>query len=407
MSLLIEPRLRQNPRTMSNNRHEIDLTGPRSHTLVIEPGVGSLTVGPASLGKKADLHVGPDERIDWTVFNAFTTPAGYPWPRVVRYTGGDTGFFDWARDRPIEQMAWVPILPADTTIDASAAQVQSLSIELDQPGAHIYLSLPKTQAGKYFRLSVKGDVARFSAAGSLPSWLELTPHTSPRRNNGSYQLPEMGVLHQVATLALKNGPLRQPISLQCLSRFPNLESLSLWGNFCDLEQLARLPRLKSLELRFMPDLNGLPALNTWPDLDGFIAFNIEETAGKRLRQQLKSRAAVRAWAEHSSVTQLRKPEWWSAEFGRPFSAWPARLAKLANETYDAAQAALAKARTIADAEAAFTAFTVRFNKVESIQTTERDDLGEAVWQLSQSGPMTKLGVTEEMAQRWFDKARDY
>lgn len=33
--------------------------GPHSHTLVIEPGVGSLSIGPARLGRKADLYVEP------------------------------------------------------------------------------------------------------------------------------------------------------------------------------------------------------------------------------------------------------------------------------------------------------------------------------------------------------------
>lgn len=33
-------------------RYPIDLTGPRSHTLVIQPGVGSLSIGPSQLGKR-------------------------------------------------------------------------------------------------------------------------------------------------------------------------------------------------------------------------------------------------------------------------------------------------------------------------------------------------------------------
>jgi len=60
-------------------RYPIDLTGPRGHTLVIQPGVGSLSIGPSQLGKKADLHVASDAHIDWTVFDAFATPAGSPW----------------------------------------------------------------------------------------------------------------------------------------------------------------------------------------------------------------------------------------------------------------------------------------------------------------------------------------
>ncbi|MNH45498.1 hypothetical protein D3C79_1079570 [compost metagenome] len=50
---------------------------------------------------------------------------------------------------------------------------------------------------------------------------------------------------------------------------------------------------------------------------------------------------------------------------------------------------------------------MRFNSVKGIETTERDDLGEAVWQLSQSNHLIGQPLPEEMAQRWFDAARDY
>lgn len=383
--------------------YPIDLTGPRSHTLALRPGVGSLSIGPSQLGKKADLHVAPDARIDWTVFDAFATPAGSPWPRFLHYTGSDAGFLDWAQKRPIEEMTWAPVLSAHTVADASQSILHSMHIELGQSGGHLSLMLPK----RPFRLNVSGDLSRFSATGDMPSSLALAPRTSRRKNDPPFMLPDLGELHQVTSLTLENTPLGQPVSLACLDRFPNLDSLSLWGNFCDMDLLARHARLTNLELRFMPDLEDLPPLDTWPLLDRFIAYNVEETAGKRLRQQMKTRAKIRPWAGHASVSQLRKPEWWTTEFGRPFSAWPKRLAKLANEAYNVAQASLAQARSLADAEAAITAFTVRFNTLKGIETTEREDLGEAVWQLSQSDHLIGQPITEEMAGRWFDAARDY
>lgn len=157
----------------------------------------------------------------------------------------------------------------------------------------------------------------------------------------------------------------------------------------------------------MPDLGDLPTLNAWPLLDRFIAYNVEESAGKRIKKQMKTRAETRPWTDHASVSQLRKPEWWTTEFGRPFSSWAKRLAKLANEAYNVAQVTLSEARSFAEAEAAITAFTVRFNNLKGIETTEREDLGEAVWQLSQSDHLIGQPITEEMAQRWFDAARDY
>jgi len=384
-------------------RYPIDLTGPHSHTLVIQPGVGSLSIGPSHLGNKADLHVAPDARIDWTVFDIFTTPAGSPWPRFLYYSGSDAGFLDWAQKRPIEEMTWAPDLSADTVVDASQSILHGLYIELGQSGGRLSLKLPKGP----FRLSVSGDLLRFSATGNMPSSLTLAPRTSRRKNDPPFMLPDQGELHQVTNLTLKNTPMGQPISLDCLDQFPNLDSLSLWGNFCDMDLLARQARLTNLELRFMPDLEDLPSLDTWPLLDRFIAYNVEETTGKRLRQQMKTRAKTRPWTGYASVSQLRKPEWWTTEFGRPFSSWPKRLAKLANEAYNAAQASLAQARSFADAEAAITAFTVRFNTLKGIETTEREDLGEAVCQLSQSDHLIGQPIAEEMAQCWFDAAREY
>ncbi|MEQ7050727.1 hypothetical protein ABN764_08670 [Paenibacillaceae sp. P-4] len=383
--------------------YPIDLAGPRSHTLVIRSGVGSLSIGPPELGKRVDLHVAPDARIDWTVFDAFSTPAGSPWPRFLYYSGSDTGFLDWARTRPIEEMTWAPILSADTVVDASQSIVRGLHIELGQSAERLSLKLPKGS----FRLNVSGDLLRLSATGNMPYSLTLAPRTGRRKNDPPFTLPDLGELHQVTSLTLQSTPLGQPISLDCLDRFPNLDSLSLWGNFCDMDLLARHARLTNLELRFMPDLEDLPSLDTWPLLESFIAYNVEETAGKRLRQQVKTRAKTRPWAGYASVSQLRKPEWWESEYGRPFSSWPKRLAKLANEAYNAARASLAQAHSLADAEAAITTFTVCFNNLKGIETTEREDLGEAVWQLSQSDHQIGRPITEEMAGRWFDAAREY
>ncbi|MEK3880796.1 hypothetical protein [Paenibacillus sp. FSL M7-0420] len=382
----------------------IDLTGPGSHTLVRKAGVGSLSIGPRESKPPAEVLVAADERINWSVFEPFATPAGSPWPRYISYTGGDTGFLEWAEQRPIENISWTPVLPEAASLDGSRADIYTLGIKLGPlVNGELSLVLPE----KLYNLSLSGDLTRISASGHLPTTLALIPDTSRRKSDAPYRLPELGELQGVTNLTLNSPPLGQPISLDGLERFPNLESLSLWGSFCDLEALARLTGLTSLELRFMPELDGLPSLDTWPLLDRFIAFNVEEAGGKRLRQQMKARAKVRPWDEYASVSQLRKPEWWASEYGRPFSAWPKRLAKLANEAYDAAQAALAEARSLEEAEAAITAFTLRFNSLMGIETTEREDLGEAVWQLSQSEHQIGQPITEEAAQGWFDAARDY
>ncbi|GAK72998.1 hypothetical protein RRU01S_29_01150 [Agrobacterium rubi TR3 = NBRC 13261] len=89
-------------------RYLLNLTGPHSHILNTEAGRGNLIIGPASMGKKADLHVAPDEALNWSAFDPFSTPAGSPWPRYIDYHGDDSGFFDWSKHRKIEQFGWAP-----------------------------------------------------------------------------------------------------------------------------------------------------------------------------------------------------------------------------------------------------------------------------------------------------------
>ncbi|AFC30514.1 transposase IS1182 family protein [Paenibacillus mucilaginosus 3016] len=47
-----------------------------------------------------------------------------------------------------------------------------------------------------------------------------------KNNDPPFKLPDLGELHLVTNLTLHNAPLGQPISLDCLDRFPNLNSLS-------------------------------------------------------------------------------------------------------------------------------------------------------------------------------------
>lgn len=382
--------------------YQVSLTAPRSHVFAREAGRGNLIIGPASMGQKADLHVAPDEVIDWAVFEPFATPAGSPWPRHIDYYGNDSGFFGWSQDREIEQFSWAPAYSGRRAIDAGAARIQTLRIRLDQVSGHLEVRLPQVRDLELF-----GDLTRIAVAGELPDMLLLRPALGRRTGAAPYALPDLGPLQDVRALALHGAPLGQPISLQRIDRFPGLESLSLWGGFSDWEALARLPRLANLEIRFTPDLDGLPELASWPALDRFIAYNVDEAAGKRLKAQMKAREKVRAWSGYNSVSQLRKREWWQSEYGRPFSGWNSRMAKSANTAYDAARLALEGARNVEDAQAAITAFASHFNGMKGIETAEREDIGEAVWQFSQLARVVRLGVSEEQAQRWFDAVRDY
>lgn len=383
-------------------RYALGLTEPGSHVLIREAGRGDLVIGPAGMGKKADLHVAPDAAIHWPAFDPYATPAGSPWPRYIGYHGNDAGFIGWSERRPIEQFSWTPAFGDARRVDAGAARIQTLLLRLEEGGGHLDMTLPPDCA-----LHLFGDLSRLTADGEPPGSLTLAPTLGRRPGMAPYVLPDLGLLRQASSLSLHGGPMGQAISLQGIERFPALTQLMLWGRFADWDALLRLPRLRALEIRFTPDLQGLPPLDSWPLLDRFIAYNVDEAGGKRLKAQMKARGQQRAWTSHASVSQLRKPEWWQSEYGRPFSGWSGRQAKAANAAYDAARDALDDAADIKAAQAAITAFAAHFNQMKGIETSERDDIGEAVWQFSQRDSALRLGVTEEQAQRWFDAVRDY
>ncbi|QQQ02985.1 hypothetical protein [Lysobacter enzymogenes] len=383
-------------------RYRLDLTATRSHVLTIEPGRGNLILGPARMGKKADLHVAADEAIQWRAFEPFATPAGSPWPRYIDYRGNDSGFFAWSQRRGIEQFTWAPAFADARAVDGGGADIRSLQIRLDEVSGHLRLTLPERSS-----LGLYGDLSRFTAMGAAPRSLSLLPALSRRRSDTPYALPDLGLLHAATSLSLHAGPLGQPISLAGIERFAALRSLSLWGGFSDWDALAKLTDLDSLEIRFAPQLDGLPPLDAWPKLDRFIAYNVDDAAGKTLKTQLKARAKMREWSDYAAVSQLRKPEWWQREYGRPFAGWSGRNAKAANAAYDTALQALEQAGDAAAAKAAVVAFAAHFNDLKGIETGEREDIGEAVWQFSQLAHVAALGVGEEQALGWFDEARDY
>lgn len=375
----------------------LSLTGPHSHTLTREPGLARLALGQGT----ADLHVDPDDAIDWTAFDPFATPAGSPWPRHLDYRGNDTGFFTWARRRPIENMSWRPVFDDARRVDATGAGIHSLFLKLDEGGGSLHLALPDT-----YMLSIAGDLARLTTEGPLPTTLALLPALG-RGTDGAVSLPDLGPLRDVRNVTLSGKPLARPISLRSLAAFREIETLSLWGSFTDWDALAELSALQTLEIRFVPDLEGMPSLDTWPHLESLIAFNIDVGAGKRLRSQMRARAKVRPWEGYTSVVKLRESDWWQTEYGRPFSGWDSRLAKRANAAYDAAVAAIADAETADDVRGAVVAFVEGFNAVPGIETTEREDLGDAVVHFAALERAVALGVDADAALEWFEQTRDF
>lgn len=261
-------------KSSADGEYRISLTGPDSHRLVLEPGVGSLSIGPG----KAGLVVEPGVPIQWTALDQFATPAGSAWPRWLTYTGDDVGVFEWARKRAIEGLDWTPTRALE--VDARAARISDLTITLR--GHALRMRMPDRLSS----LSIGGDIALLEASGAMPESVTLAPMTS-RRGDGATRLPDLGAFAGVTHLAIHNEPMHRPISLLGLEKLGALESLALHGAIADLETVASLPKLASLALRFMPSLEGLPPLSALPGLDSIIVYNVDEQASKSMRQQLK------------------------------------------------------------------------------------------------------------------------
>lgn len=377
----------------------LSLTGPDSHTLVRERGVGSLVLGPAGSLPKPDLVAGQGEVIDWHVFDQFTVPAGYPWPRWIVYRGDDTSFLDWSIERGIERFSWRP--GAARTVDAGRARIDRFEVVLH--AAPLDVVLPASSV-------------EFSVVG-LPSLLRpsLAPEAVCPRLRFSPQtaihgeplpLPEYDALRHARSVDVSVPALRQPFDCASLLQFPGLTSLTVAGQLANIEALADLRDLEALAVRYCPDLSGLPGLDTWPNLASFIAWNVDEKTGKRLRTELKQTMAAtadRGWT-NSTVSKLRKPEWFTNEYGLPFSAWPASNARAATKAYRAAARAIADAAEPVDVEKAIRGFVRAINRLTGIDTIEREDAGEAAAQLAAETP---FGQLHDQAQTWFDHERDF
>ena len=381
----------------------LSLTGPGSHVLVRKPGVGNVIIGPGGgRDRPPDLVVDADDRINWSVFDSFTVPAGYPWPRGISYEGSDVGFFAWSESRPIETFSWTPTRGVDT--DARAARIARLGVTLrDVP---VRLVLPPASTG-LVDLSMRGDLSQLTVdlaePGDCPG-VTFYPSTAPSRAAAPTRLPDFHALDGCPSVDVYVSPLRQPFDCASLTQFPAARQVSLSGAVANLDAMADLRNLEVVRLLYCPDLTALPPLATWPNLRCVIASNIEEQAGQRLRADIAALArAGRTW-EMTGVSQLRRPDWFEREYGLPFSQWPRRPARTATTAFRAAATAIGAGTTRADVELAITQFVEVFNGMADIETTEREDVAEAIAQLAQLSP---VDVSEELALTWFDAARDF
>lgn len=387
---------------MDDRKFVTSLTGKDSHTIVIPAGQGSLSIGTKGISEgEYDVWVEQDSVINWDAFNDFYTGYGqehkeqYPYgnlPRWFSYSGNDTGFIKWSAKRKIEEFTWA--VHADMAADFTDADITRLAV--------------RTRENK-IRISTGEKIRVLTLAGALENFdylkcdkfpfLEFIPECSGEKS----RLPVFPILADAADISIYNEPAKAAFDCESLLQFKQLSRISLSGNMTNLYALAKLEQLEGIELRYVPDLQGMPKLETFKHLEQFIGYNIEETAGKALRAELRQLKKERQMS-YSSVSKLRRQVWFVTEYGIPFSAWEDKTAKKATRAYKACFHKIKKAETEEELHGAVKEFIEKINELDGIETTEREDVYTAITQLKEGAV---IDIAPEKWEQWFDEVREF
>lgn len=373
----------------------MSLTKENSHKVKISAGQGRFSIGTKGVTtSKCDAMVEVGDQINWNAFDEFQVPAGGNWPRVMEYHGDDVSFTKWSASREMEAMEWIPL--DTTTVDFSDACIRQLTITIDKP---IHIILGDQIKDVYFRGNISNlTLENYTHLEALSFSFSSNPNSV-----APIGLPLFSKTAHIKDINIVTKVKGQPFDCNSLLQFTNLTAIALSGNVCNLEALKSITALEVLELRYMSDLSTLPTLNSWPNLNYFIGWNIEESTGKLLKKQLAVLEKEKSF-KYASVSNLKKPEWFITEFGIPFGIWPTKNNKVAVKAYKEALKAIKKASSVADVEAAIKILVEVINELPNIETTEREDTWEAVMQLVSFSP---IEIAEDTASKWFDQYRDF
>lgn len=382
----------------------LSLTGKDSHKVLIEDGQGSFSIGTNNSDEKNfDVLVDENDMINWDTFNGYYTLAGweskeyYPygnWPRCFCYHGNDVGFIKWSSKREIEHFILVP--QKDMNLDLTNTGIYDLIIE--DNGHKIELSLGKD----IYRLKLCGNIDNYiiNKCAKVPV---LSFEIKEKENVKCYKLPIIKSFWEATEINIEISSLSSPFDCSSLLQFPNLKKLFLIGNVTNLESLKELKNIEKLGIWSAPNLSGMPKLNNWNNLNWFVANNIDENAGKIFRREILDLKKIKSF-EFSSVTNLRDKLWFQTNYGIPFSEWNGLNERKATRAYKICLDKVKKSNTKEDLKKAIINFTDIFNKMENIETTERDDVYIALCTIMKN---TSIEINAKEWESWFDERREF
>ena len=384
---------------VTNKKLSISLTGEYSHETIIEPGQGSFNIGVRGIDNDyIDAWVDKDDKINWEAFNDCEEIFDYlsrsiKWPRFFNYTGNDIGFIEWSKKRNIEYFTWKP--QKEMNVDFTNAKIHDLYIRSDYK---IILSFGYNV--DYLNLYGNPNNYIIEKCLKVPS---LGFHLKKNNTIENFSLPEYKYFKDAEELLIEVDPNGPPFDCNSLLQFPNLKLLHLIGNFKNLSALKELKHLNKLGFWNVPDLSGLPDLNNWNELDKFVAINIDENIGKRLKSELKDLKKQRKF-EHVFVSKLRNKLWFETEYSLPFSNWDSSKEKKATSIYKKCLKEIKSSTTENEIKSAIINFTNSFNKMNGIETIERDDIYIGLCTLMKNSP---INIEHDTWQNWFDEVRKF
>ena len=383
-----------------NKKLIISLTGEDSHEAIIEAGQGSFNIGVKGIDNDyIDVWVDKDDKINWDSFNnceEIFKPIISPsikWPRFLSYTGNDIGFIEWSSKREIEDFTWKP--QKEMKVNLTKANIHNLYIKSDY---NLVLSLGN--AIDYLGLYGNPNNYVIKNCLKVPS---LGFYPKKDKTIKVYSLPKYECFKNAEEILIEVDPNGAPFDCNSLLQFPNLKLLHLIGNMTNLSSLKELKHLKKLGFWNVPELLDLPNLDNWKELNNFVAMNIDENTGNRLKGELKDLKKLRNF-EFASVTKLRNKLWFETEYGLPFSNWYSPKEKKANSIYKKCLKDIKHSTSENDIKNAVINYTNSFNKMDDIETTERDDIYTGLCILMKNSP---INIEYATWLKWFDEIRKF
>lgn len=215
--------------------------------------------------------------------------------------------------------------------------------------------------------------------------------------------------------------------------YPKLHELRIWGNPGYIRNFASIKNFSRLDSFSTSDMFGftaedIPAPDVMPNLVWLWMSSLPEDAAKEVKRLYKKR---KAQGLDLRIEKMRKPEWISENMDNPFRSWdgeehiPKSSAKRAASQYKKTRHELmkiAKEKEVGQLEqnskqseqnsgrferamATVTEYAKTFNRMNFIETQEREDIYEALCTILDA--VSEYGLDTDLLLEHFDMIRDF